>query len=144
MKDKISTAQLSKLLDCTTMTLHNYKKAGIIKSPKGAYSLADITAVVKHLREQASGRNMDESEREIKIRREKIRCEREERKNAVEAGKLIDKDEEYKKDFNESRIVRDNVLNVCERMRPHVNHEQYVKLKKEITDSLAELAGVQN
>ncbi len=140
-KEKISTKQLAEILDCTPRMLSNYRSKGIIKEKSGDYHVSDITAVVKHLRAVASSQNPTESQQEIKLRREKIRCEREERKNAVESGKLIDAAEEHKRDFQTARIIRDALLNVPERMRPHLEHETYVKLKKEITEALSSLAG---
>lgn len=141
MKEKLTAEQLAKLLDCTPKTLAIYKKEGIIKSRLRTYTLDNVTEVVRHLRSVASGKFTGEGKSEVALLIQKQLLLRRQRENEVAAGNLINKDEEYKKDFQAARTIRDNIFNAVERMRVHLDHTQYVKLKTEITETLSALAG---
>lgn len=106
---------LAQLFDCDERTIRNLAKRGVIvKAARGQYVLAaSIRNYVRHLRDQASGRQgrdelIDAVTENALLRRSQR--EGQELKNAMLAGQVIRKDDLFPAWARVVRAVRANVL----------------------------------
>ena len=136
----VNSKALATVFNLAKTYISKYTQEGILeKDENNLYDLfPSITAYITHLRDRDSGTLLSLNEERAmltKTNREKSQIELAEMR-----GDLIKKSVIEKEAFNKARTVRDNLLNIPERLSAQLSVEQYDLLKNEIIQALESLS----
>ena len=149
----VGQRELARLLDCSLGKVQHHLNTGTIEYESGTNKLIDPEKAKKRLEEftrQKSDVEYESGEKRADYQQARtISAMYEARLKKIDyetkAGKLVKADKVKSELFKVARVVRDKILNIPNRISDELAittdpHEIHLKLTRELTDALQELA----